>query len=43
MQIEEKKMRQKDFEAKEETMELEWLYKVDSECELNSWSDSSVS
>ena len=29
MQIEEKKMRQKDFEAKEETMELEWLYKVD--------------
>ena len=42
MQIEEKKMRQKDFEAKEETMESEWLYKVDSECELNSWSDSSV-
>ena len=29
MQIEEKKMRQKDFEGKEETMELEWLYKVD--------------
>ena len=26
----------------EQTMKLEWLYKVDSECELNSWPDSSV-
>ena len=26
----------------EQTMKLEWLYKVGSECELNSWSDSSV-
>ena len=26
----------------EQTMKLEWLYKVGSECELNSWPDSSV-
>ena len=26
----------------EQMMELEWLYKVGSECELNSWPDSSV-
>ena len=26
----------------EQTMKLEKLYKVDSECELNSWPDSSV-
>ena len=26
----------------EQTMKLEWLYKVESECELNSWPDSSV-
>ena len=27
----------------EQMMKLEWLYKVGSECELNSWPDSSVS
>ena len=27
----------------EQTMKLEWLYKVGSECKLNSWLDSSVS
>ena len=27
----------------EQTMKLEYLYKVGSECELNAWSDSSVS
>ena len=26
----------------EQTMKLEWLYKVGSECELNSWPNSSV-
>ena len=26
----------------EQTMKLEWLYKFGSECELNSWPDSSV-
>ena len=26
----------------EQTMKLEWLYKVGSECELNTWPDSSV-
>ena len=26
----------------EQTMKLEWLYKVDFECELNSWLDRSV-
>ena len=26
----------------EQTMKLEWLYKVGSEFELNSWPDSSV-
>ena len=26
----------------EQTVKLEWLYKVGSECELNSWPDSSV-
>ena len=26
----------------EQTMKLEWLCKVGSECELNSWPDSSV-
>ena len=26
----------------EQTMKLVWLYKVGSECELNSWPDSSV-
>ena len=26
----------------EETIKLEWVHKVDSECELNSWPDSSV-
>ena len=26
----------------EQTMKLEWLYKVGSDCELNSWPDSSV-
>ena len=28
---------------KEQTMKLEWIYKVGSECELNSWPDSPVS
>ena len=26
----------------EQTMKLEWLYNVGSECELNSWPDSSL-
>ena len=26
----------------EQMMDLEWLYKVGSECELDSWPDSSV-
>ena len=26
----------------EQTLELEWLYKVGSECELNSWPNNSV-
>ena len=26
----------------EQTMKLEWLYEVGSECELNWWADSSV-
>ena len=26
----------------EQTIKLEWLYKVGSECKLNSWPDSSV-
>ena len=26
----------------EQTMKLEWLYKIGSECKLSSWSDSSV-
>ena len=26
----------------EQTMKLKWLYRVDSQCELNSWPDSSV-
>ena len=25
-----------------QTMKLEWLYKVGSECEVNSWPDSSI-
>ena len=27
----------------EQMMKLEWLYKVDSECKLNSWPDRSDS